>query len=780
MKQRLFTVGIQKASLLRRYHHHGRLSNSITKRPSPRYYTRLSPVNSCCSSPVAATATSNNTWSQHCHRGQKRSYSVGSTNCNNSVGLYSIPELQQPSDFVQLTKHAIHEANSLRNSIPEDNTTTSLSQAVETLYQLDEISQKVCNVIDAAELCRSTHASQEWRHAASIAFEELQCYIGNLNSDERLYNALREISQRADFPQLNEEQQRFCVMLKKEFETDGIHLPEEQRENLQSIHHRITQLETLFANNITNSVKKFTVQASDVESIIPRHVLEANGAVYSNDSSQEIQLYADTPITHSIMSYASDGNLREHVHMETTTKCVENLDVLDALIGARQELAKALNFESYAHRFLQDKMINEPQDVQSFLKELQTSIQPEYYKELGLIRHVKKQIEGSESNVVVEPWDIKFYVKLIKAQSLNRDNEDGDNELSKYWSLSNSIKALQLLTKELFGIEMTEEEIGDNERWDILDDGHPVPKGDQAIRKFTFWDRKSENQLGTMYLDLSPRPGKYTHAAHFTVRCGCRTGSSNHSSNGNDDNFQLPIVALVCNMNLGGSGISHQEVETLYHEFGHALHSLLSRTSFQHLSGTRGAMDFVETPSHLIENFVWDPNFLKLILARDASDNPMPDETIQALVKSRNAFRCLEIQNQIVLSMFDQSIFGHGDAGKINTLDVWEALHQQNHVPYAKGTHWYSNVGHLVTYGAGYYGYLYSQVFADAIWQHLFQTAGEAESQDGTSMACLNQASGDKLWKQVLIHGGSKDPNIMLKDLLGKKPTFENYWKSSS
>merc|ERR1719223_2088503 len=164
-----------------------------------------------------------------------------------------------------------------------------------------------------------------------------------------------------------------------------------------------------------------------------------------------------------------------------------------------------------------------------------------------------------------------------------------------------------------------------------------------------------------MYLDLHPRPGKYSHAAHFTVRCGCE--SHNQLGEGAAE-YQLPIVALVCNVsppnsNTGTSAVlSHAEVETLFHEFGHALHSLLSRTSFQHLSGTRVAMDFVETPSHLMEMYIWNKEFLNVIGRHYETGQLIPEKTIENLIQSRYAFKAMETQTQVVYCLFDQQVFG--------------------------------------------------------------------------------------------------------------------------
>jgi intermediate peptidase len=681
------------------------------------------------------------------------------------IGLFSNPDLHYPNDFQRLTKKAIQESDKLRNKIPE--LIISQNQARETLYQLDQISRAVCNVIDAAELCRSAHADPQWREAANTAFAQLQDYIATLNTDQRLYNALA-IVEKDYYDDLSEEERRFTYLLKREFELDGIHLPDQERENVKQLHNTVTTLETLFANNITNSHKQFWVDATMVESVIPKHVLQANGAIYGDDGTQrqqQVQLTADSPITHSITSFASSGALRKEVYMESMTSCPENLEVLDAMIDSRHQLAQALGFESYSHRFLQDKMVQSPKAVFDFLNDLQQRIQPAYQKEMSMLSHAKQQVEG---NTQIEPWDVKFYVKLLKAQG-----GVDPSALAPYLSLSNCLNAMKKLTSSLFGIRMEEMKLQNGERWDIItqdvdsrnknnNQQSTAPEKGEEIRKFVVSEEETGRELGTMYLDLHPRPGKYTHAAHFTVRCGCL-------ENGPDSDYQKPIVALVCNMNTGQASFSsHQEVETFLHEFGHAMHSLLSRTNFQHLSGTRAAMDFVETPSHWMEHYAWCKQFLPL-LATNENGEPLPESMVEALSQSRNQFRFLEMQNQIVLSKFDQTIFGgnmNNNNQRISTKDTWAAMHRQSGVPFADNTHWFTNVGHLVTYGAGYYGYLYSQVFADAIWNELFHDQS------------LKRSSGEKIWKKMLIHGGARDANVMLEDLLGHKPTIDNYWKS--
>jgi intermediate peptidase len=182
------------------------------------------------------------------------------------------------------------------------------------------------------------------------------------------------------------------------------------------------------------------------------------------------------------------------------------------------------------------------------------------------------------------------------------------------------------------------------------------------------------------------------------------------------------------------------------------------------MSGTRAAMDFVETPSHWMENYVWDPEFLQILGRHHIDGHVIPENLVDALRKSRYEFHGIERQNQILYALFDQKLFGvpvntdPSNPTRVNPADIFASLHREHGIPFTEGTHWYSRFGHLVTYGAGYYGYLYSQVFAGDIWRECFE---------GNS---LSREAGDKLWKKVLIHGGASDPNAMLKDLLGRPP----------
>lgn len=702
-----------------------------------------------------------------------------------NYGLFSLPNLHRPNDFLTLAHDAIQKCNSLREiiqssvlSMGTDNdgsgTHSSLSPR-ETLHVLDNISNTVCSVIDASELCRSVHSSEQWRQSASVAFHMLSEYIAELNADASLYQSLVPITSNASvMSSLSEEERRMATLLQKEFERDSIHLPEDQRAQVQQLNAVVVQLETIFMENLTEH-KRFNVYgnaAQDVYRTIPKDFLDQNIPTDNHGSSAPfVTLSTEPHIVNSLLKYSPSAALRKEVYMETNTQCPQNLEVLDALIQQRHALAVQMGYPSYAHYFLSDKMASSPVHVNTFLGHVMKASKDRYNRDLDILSKAKTQVEGTYEPL--QPWDLSFYMGLVKNHLCQGQDDAGEGSLAGYFTVDGTLEGMKILVKRLFGIEMVEVELKRDERWDATEMQSSVSRS--GIRKFEFFQEIDEKPLGTMYLDLYPRPGKYTHAAHFTVRCGCVSRLKTSNIDDGIDSQQLPIVALVFNLSPpsvhgdAASILSHSEVETMFHEFGHAMHSLLSRTSFQHLSGTRSAMDFVETPSHLMEYYVWNNEFLNIIGRHYQTGNRVPERNVENLIKSRTLFKALEVQSQCVYSIFDQTIFGIPEKWKSvgSTTDLFAKLSRENGLLYADGTHWHSKFGHLVSYGAGYYSYLYASIFAADIWKKCFDNGADA----------FNRKVGQKYWNEILIHGGSKDPHQMLKSMLGRQPEVDSFFQ---
>ena len=596
---------------------------------------------------------------------------------------------------------------------------------------------QVCNVIDVTEMCRQTHADVRWREAAESAFSKLADYMSILNADRSLYDALEFVKEQAlrHEVSLDEADLRLIALLKAEFERDGIHLADSLRDEVRELQNTVTEIEGTFSRNLVRNRDMFSVEnVTDVTDLVGTNVLSSVGAAVGADSSGEVTSLSlpknDSGLLQTLLKYSTSPSLRKEIYMAHATAIPENIPVLDDLVRTRHALASRQGFESFTHRYLADKMVGSPSTVKTFLAQYLQDNNDQFRKDMDALSSSKFKVEGNRH---LEPWDVAFYTELSKARIA-----DPHPTVSQYLSLEGCIRAMEELVLRLFGIEMTPEPMDETERWDMSVD---QPTRECTLRKYNFTDTDGQ-PLGVMYLDLHPRENKFGHAAHFTLRCGCDSDS---------DEYQLPIVALVCNLS-SNTDLHHSSVETLFHEFGHVLHSLLSRTKYHHMFGTRVAIDFVETPSHLLETFVWDPVFLKILAVDRRTGEPIPDNLVEQLRATKSSFAAVERQNQIIYSMFDQALFGYPT--KESSSSLIERLLSENEIPFAPGTHWHSRFGHLVSYGGGYYSYLHCQKFASSLWNHLFQ---------GKS---LSRESGEKLWRGILIHGGQKDPQQLLDSTL--------------
>ena len=684
----------------------------------------------------------------------------------NKPGLFSIEGLHRPNDFIFLAKRAMNRCDAIRrdlSALPSRDPPTP-ERARHVLSNLDALSNQVCSVIDAAELCRSVHSDPDWRAHAQGAFQLLSEYIADLNTDESLYHVLCEqvvILMKKPNSNFSEEERRMATLLKAEFERDGIHLRPPERKQVQTLQNALTELESAFSTNIITKRKLFRVSpALEVHSIIPPHILNSviptqqPNNTFDDDS---VMVSSDAQIANTLLKYSNNTELRRHVYMETNTSVPENLEVLEQLRRARHELANLLGFPSYADRFLNDKMAQTPQAVSIFLEQMSQRVRKGAQQEYATLLDAKRKVQGNPNENQLHPWDIPYYTGLLKSTSHGFDS----STLAPYFTIQNCIEGMQTLCQGLFGMELEEQSIDS-----------PAEVWCPTVKKLAL-RHDVEGEVGVIYLDLYPRPDKYVHAAHFTIRCGCAVQDDSSA----DPKFQLPIVALVANLSSpneeGISLLSHSEVETLFHEFGHALHSLLSRTQYQHLSGTRAAVDFVETPSHLLEYFCWDPRFLSLFGRHYLNGQPIPTELVTKLAQSRYTFSNLETQTQILYAQFDQALFGppilkaDGITWESST-EIMADMHLKHNVPYAQGTHWHSRFGHLVTYGAGYYGYLYDQVFAADLWNTCFDNDP------------LNITVGEQLRSKLLRHGGAMDPHKMLHSMLRRTPTVDAFFNRAA
>lgn len=435
----------------------------------------------------------------------------------------------------------------------------------------------------------------------------------------------------------------------------------------------------------------------------------------------------------SVLQWASDSEVRKMAYIQGNSVPSANLGVLDKLVASRHEIAQIMGYKSYAEFAVQPNMASSPEVVMSFLLEMSEMVRPKADKEFKRIWDFKREKNG-QINGDLDPWDETYFTGLMKSSAYSLDSL----VVASYFPLTQCIEGLKVLVELLFGVAFHSIPLAPGESWhtDVL--------------KMSLY-HPEEGDLGYLYLDLNSRTGKYPGCAHFAIKGGRRISETE---------YQLPVVALVCNFsgsrNSAAVRLNHWEVETLFHEFGHALHSLLSRTDYQHFSGTRVVLDLAETPSNLFEYYAWDYRVLKTFARHYSTGEVIPEKLVESMQGAKKMFAATELQRQIFYALIDQTLFGEQPSSPMDTISVVADL-KRRHTSWThvEGTHWHTRFSHLLNYGAGYYSYLYAKCFAATIWQKICQDDP------------LSLATGSALRTKFLQHGGAKDPAYLLNDLLG-------------
>ncbi|XP_074368534.1 mitochondrial intermediate peptidase, mitochondrial isoform X2 [Apium graveolens] len=612
---------------------------------------------------------------------------------------------------------------------------SGMPSSKEILKAMDEISDTVCTVLDSTTLCRHTHPDREFVQEATKALMRMNEYLHFLNTNQSLYNAVVKAEQDKYLPR--SEDKRAAAHLRFDFEKGGVHLCSDKLDRVNKLNKDISQLCIEFGENIDKDPGHVDVPAS----VIPKrlhHLMKpikryrSLGSI-SKNREKEFRIVTEESTLHTILQHVPDDKVRKMAYARGNSAPRANLAVLDKLIAARHELAQIVGYKSYAEYCMQLNLSSSPDVVYSFLLKMSKLVRPMADEEFKAIWNFKKEKYGQGCGDL-EPWDETYLTGLMKSSVSELDF----SVVSSYFPLSQCIEGLKVLTESLFGMTFRSIPLADSETW------HP------DVLKMSL-HHPDEGDLGYLYLDLTSRKGKYPGCAHYAIKGGRRIS---------DSDYQLPVVALVCNFSESRYSstvrLSHSEVETLFHEFGHALHSLLSRTDYQHFSGTRIAFDLAETPSNLFEYYAWDYRVLRTFSKHYSTGEPIPENLVEALQRAKKMFAATELQRQILYAMVDQKLFGEESSVPKDTVTLFRDLKMQHTSwKHMEGTHWHTRFTHLLNYGAGYYTYLYAKCFAATIWQKICKDDP------------LSRATGSAIRMGLLQHGGAKDPSDLLNDLVG-------------
>jgi intermediate peptidase len=631
------------------------------------------------------------------------------------VGLFGVPELRSHEGFYAMKERAVWDTDKLISESCSSNRTRKIVEV------FDELSDTLCKVADLAEFVRIAHPQAAYSQAAEDACISISGIVEKLNTNQELYCALRAVVDAGDKFPTSLVDQHVARLFLFDFEQSGIHLSEKERKRVVALNDSILHLGQRF---IAGALAPRAISKDSLPSNL-RQFFSVDG-----DQVLVTGLYADSP---NVM--AREAAYRIFLHPD---KHQEYL--LSEMLSSRHELAQLCGFATFSHRALKSSTAETPEMVKEFLEILGEQLQKRAAADFNTMKEMKSAEYPGFVGQNLAPWDTPYYTYKVKRDWLQVDN----SEFTPYFSLGTCMEGLNNLMNNLYSINLVNDEMAPGEVW-----------ASDVYKLAVFHER--EGLLGHIYCDFYERPGKPNQDCHFTIRGGKELP---------DGTYQNPAVVLM--LNLPTPRWSHPSlltpgmVDNLFHEMGHAMHSMLARTCYQHITGTRCTTDFAEVPSVLMEYFAADPRVVRTFARHFQTQECMPEDMLVRLCASKHLFAASEMQLQAFYSALDQRYHGsHPLQG--STTDVLAELQNQYYgIPYVPNTAWQLRFSHLVGYGAKYYSYLLSRAVAAWIWQTCF----EADP--------LNSSSGERYRQQCLVHGGGKPARELVADFLGREVTPTN------
>uniref|UniRef100_A0A1A8LRQ5 Mitochondrial intermediate peptidase n=2 Tax=Nothobranchius pienaari TaxID=704102 RepID=A0A1A8LRQ5_9TELE len=632
-----------------------------------------------------------------------------------NVGLFGVPELTCPAGFQVASKTALKNTELLLGRA------CSSSQGVETVECFDQLSDGLCKVADLADFIKVAHPDPAYREAAEKTCIEIGTVVENLNTDIELCKSLKNL---LDDPkavaQLDSDTRRVAELFMFDFEISGIHLDDKLRKEAVSLHVKLLDLnnEFLTGSHMPNRIAK---------SAIPDHL----HVHFANEGSfiQIGGLHADSP----------DDLLREIAYRIYLYPNSDLMECLEELLKCRYKLAKLVGYETYGHRALKGTMAKTPETVMTFLQLLTDKLSDRTAKDFQMMRDMKKKLNPRNSELM--PWDHPFLSGVLRAERYNIE----PSLYSPYLSLGACMDGLNNLFSQLYGVSLMSEPPGAGEVWS------------EDVRKLAVV-HETEGLLGYIYCDFFHRRDKPHQDCHFTIRGGRWSQETGQ--------YQLPVVVLMLSLphptKSAPTLLTPGMMENLFHEMGHAMHSMLGRTHYQHVTGTRCATDFAEVPSILMEYFATDYRVISQFARHYETGQPLPQSMVARLSESKKVCGAADTQLQIFYAALDQVY--HGKPQKRSTTEILKEMQEKFYgLPYTPNTAWQLRFSHLIGYGAKYYSYLMSRAVASMVWKQCFV-------QDP-----LNRDMGERYRREMLAHGGAKEPMLMVEGMLQRRPTIEDF-----
>lgn len=620
----------------------------------------------------------------------------------------------------------------------------------------DSIVQPLAELNDRLELCwspvshmNSVISSDALRDAYNACLPKLSEYATGLGQNRALYDAYQAIASGDEYQSLDPAQRKVIDNALRDFHLSGVDLSEDKKQRFRDVSQQLSTLTAKFSDNVLDAThawhKHITGQAQLAG--LPDSAIATARQTAEQKELDGWVFTLDFPSYFAIITHAGSRELRKEFHDAFVTRAsdqgpnageFDNSQLMEDILRLRHETAQLLGYQNYAEVSLAKKMADNADTVLHFLTDLAERSRPMAQQELADLDAFAQQQNGIDE---LQPWDIAYYSEKLRQEKYAISQED----IKPYFPAPQVISGMFDVVKRLYGLQISE--LSDIDTWH--DD----------VRFFEIRDKSGEVR-GQFYLDPYARPKKRGGA--WMGECICRKRIN--------DQVQVPVAYLCCNFTspLGDQAalLTHNEVTTLFHEFGHGLHHMLTRVDYPGVSGINGvAWDAVELPSQFFENWCWEKDALALIASHYQTGEPLPDALFDKMIAARNFQAGMQMVRQLEFSLFDFQLHRQYDpqsGGRVQeTIDeVRKHVSVIKPAPYNRFQHAFTHI-FAGGYAAGYYSYKWAEVLsADAFSK--FEETG-----------IFNQDTGAQFMSCILEQGGSRDPMELFVEFRGRKPAID-------
>ena len=643
-------------------------------------------------------------------------------------------------DFLPAFKTAIENAKNEIDAIVNNTESPTFQNTIEALdysgEQLDRISSIFFNL-------NSAETNDEIQKIAQEVSPLLSEFSNDITLNEDLFKRVKAVYDSKSDLELTTEQETLLDKKYKSFSRNGANLPEDKKEKLRAIDKELSQLKLKFGEHILAETNKFEMLLTDESDLsgLPEGAKEAAKQLAESKGKDGWLITLDYPSYIPFMTYADNRELREKLSKAFGSKGfhnddLDNQDIVLKIANLRFERAQLLGYKTHAHFVLEERMAETPEKVNAFLNELLDKAKPAAQEEFEKLEGFAKELDGIDQ---LQKWDSAYYSEKLKQKLFDLDDE----KLKPYFKLENVINGAFTVANKLFGLQFEEINTIDKYHEDVL----------------TYKVTDSEGELVSIfYADFFPRPGKRNGAWMTSYKPQMIKNGVN----------ERPHVSIVCNFTKPTKSkpslLTFNEVTTLFHEFGHALHGMLANTTYPSLSGTSVYWDFVELPSQVLENWCYEEESLKLFATHYETGEVIPMDLVEKIKASSTFHEGMQTLRQLSFGMLDMSWHGV-DPTAITNVKAHEvkAFGATKLYPDVNENCMSTAFAHIFQggYSSGYYSYKWAEVLdADAF---------EYFKQEGI----FNKTVADKFKIFVLSQGGTENPMTLYKKFRGQEPQPE-------